>query len=157
MKNEKYVFFWGGVYSNFYPCSFILDNVKYNCSEQYFMAQKSLYFNDKDAYDKIMKASTPMEQKKIGRTIKNFDPEIWGKVSKDIMYNGVYGKFSQNPNLLKELLSNGDKEYVEASPQDKIWGIGLRENDPRAWDKKHWLGTNWLGQTLDRVRKELTK
>ena len=44
---------------------------------------------------------------------------------------------------------------VEASPTDNIWGIGLAADDPRAADPAQWQGTNWLGETLDRVRQQL--
>ncbi|MCC5438770.1 NADAR domain-containing protein [Clostridium botulinum] len=46
---------------------------------------------------------------------------------------------------------------VETSPYDKIWGIGLSEEDPRAWDSNQWLGTNWLGIVLTRLRDDLIK
>lgn len=46
---------------------------------------------------------------------------------------------------------------MEASPSDKIWGIGLSQNDPRASDRSKWRGTNWLGEILTEVREELLK
>ena len=42
-----------------------------------------------------------------------------------------------------------------ASPTDRIWGIGLTEDDPRAWNKKSWRGRNLLGEVLTRVRDRL--
>jgi ribA/ribD-fused uncharacterized protein len=57
--------------------------------------------------------------------------------------------------MREELMATGDLEIVEASPEDKIWGIGLRESDPRAWDKSTWQGTNWLGEAIMRVRQKL--
>ena len=57
--------------------------------------------------------------------------------------------------MREELIATGDKEIVEASPEDKIWGIGLRESDPLAWDKSTWKGTNWLGEAIMAVREEL--
>ena len=52
-------------------------------------------------------------------------------------------------------METGDREIVEASPYDKIWGIGLGEEDPRALDKSTWLGTNWLGIEIMKVREAL--
>jgi ribA/ribD-fused uncharacterized protein len=57
--------------------------------------------------------------------------------------------------MREELMATGDLEIVEASPEDKIWGIGLHETDPRAWDKSTWQGTNWLGEAIIRVRQTL--
>ena len=57
--------------------------------------------------------------------------------------------------MLKTLLNTGNKEIVEASPEDRIWGIGLHMNDIRVHDKTKWGGTNWLGIELQRVREAL--
>lgn len=64
-------------------------------------------------------------------------------------------QFSQNDNLKTILFSTYPKTLVEASPYDKIWGIGLPQNDPRAWNKSTWLGKNLLGGILTRVRDKL--
>ena len=46
---------------------------------------------------------------------------------------------------------------MEASPTDRIWGIGLSKDDPRASDRNKWRGTNWLGEILTEVREEILK
>ena len=46
---------------------------------------------------------------------------------------------------------------VEASPWDKIWGIGLAKDNPKALDKRNWRGKNLLGYILTDVREELLK
>lgn len=142
--------------SNFYqPANFKLEGHNFNCSEQYFMWKKALFFNDKETADKILASTSPKEQKKLGRQVKNFNQQEWRQVCRDIMYEGVYAKFSQNIDLKKHLISTGLKINVEASPYDKIWGIGLDENDIRACDEQQWQGKNWLGQVLDDVRRDL--
>ena len=45
---------------------------------------------------------------------------------------------------------------VEASPYDKIWGIGMRESDTRATDPSQWQGWNLLGFALMDVRESLS-
>ena len=66
-------------------------------------------------------------------------------------------QFSQNPRLRDALMATGTTVLVEASPWDRIWGIGLAADDPRAQNKNEWQGTNWLGYALTEVREELRK
>jgi ribA/ribD-fused uncharacterized protein len=119
------------------------------------MAKKALAFKDMEAYQEIMATSGPKEQKAIGRRVKNFNAEVWSVISREVVYQANYAKFTQNPHMREELMATGDLEIVEASPEDKIWGIGLHETNPRAWDKSTWQGTNWLGEAIMRVRQTL--
>jgi len=151
---EKFTFFYGGKFSQWFPCLILIDKLKYNCAEQYMMAQKALLFKDEEAYKKIMIASHPKEQKSLGRTIKNFNISIWQEQAKEIVYQGNYAKFIQHKHL-KEILLKTEGTLVEASPYDRIWGIGLSETDPRALDRKTWLGSNWLGEVLTQVRDDI--
>ena len=73
----------------------------------------------------------------------------------DTMVEALLAKFSQNPSMLAALLATGDDALVEASPYDRIWGIGPGPSDPRASDRSQWLGTNLLGQALMSVRAQL--
>jgi ribA/ribD-fused uncharacterized protein len=153
--HDKFVFFYGGPLSQWYPSKFTIDGVNYNTAEQFMMAKKAEYFDDQDALSKILKTNDPAEQKAIGRTVKNFDKEAWDAVSRGYVYQGNIAKFKQNEDLKKYLLSTEDKELVEASPYDKIWGIGLSTSNPDRFDKSKWKGTNWLGETLMKVRSDL--
>ena len=74
---DKHVAFWGSEFSNFYPCRFEFDGVKWKSSEQCFMAQKAKFFNDEETYDLILKSTNPKDAKKLGRLVKGFDDEEW--------------------------------------------------------------------------------
>lgn len=152
---NKFVFFYGGPFSQWYPSIFRIDGKEYNTAEQYMMAMKADYFNDEGAYKEIMKTNDPSEQKAIGRTVNNFNKEAWDAVSRGYVYNGNIAKFSQNEELKEMLLATQDRELVEASPYDKIWGVGLGVDNPLIEDKTNWKGKNWLGETLMKVRKDL--
>jgi hypothetical protein len=154
---NKYTFFWNGPFSQWERSSFVIDSVVYNTAEQYMMAQKALFFKDYDIFNKILNSKNPSEQKGFGLQVKNFDKDKWDAVCKDFVYRGNYAKFKQNKSLYNALMNTGDTELVEASPYDKIWGIGLAEDDPRANDKSQWQGTNWLGEIITRVREDLKK
>lgn len=153
-RQNGFVLFWGGPFSQWYPHKMTIDGIEYSCCEQYMMAQKANTFNDKEALDKIMATTDPKKQKAFGRTVKNFIPQMWERIAQDIVFRANLAKF-QDPELKKYLFSFGDEELVEASPYDKIWGIGLSEDDPRAVDKSQWQGLNWLGEALMRVRETI--
>lgn len=119
------------------------------------MAKKALLFSYFDSYRAIMLETKPSYQKALGKKVKGFDKEIWETYCRKYVYDGNYAKFTQNPKMKLELLATGDKEIVEASPEDVIWGIGLGENNPLAWDKATWKGTNWLGIAVMQVRTKV--
>jgi ribA/ribD-fused uncharacterized protein len=155
MKDNKFTFFWGGTFSQWYPSPFVIDGKKFDDAEMYMMYCKAMLFNDTESAELILTAQHPSESKAIGRRVKNFNKEVWELYCKKFVYDGNYAKFTQNPDLLKDLMATGDSELVEASLEDKIWGIDLKESDPRAQNKETWLGTNWLGEILTQLREDL--
>lgn len=154
---DSYVFFWSGIYSNWHPAAFTVDGQAYNCSEQYLMAEKARLFGDTTMQNRIMNAVDPSDQKRYGRSVIGFDKQKWDAEAKNVMYKGLYAKFSQNPDLKKQLFDTKGKTIVEASPEDRIWGIGLHWKDNKCLDSKNWRGTNWLGESLTLVRDTLMK
>lgn len=157
MKTEKFTFFWSGTFSQWHPSPFMVDAIWYNCAEQYMMAEKAKLFHDTKKFQMILNAIEPVDQKRYGRLVENFVKETWDANAKNIAYKGNYAKFTQNENMKKELLATAGTTLVEASPEDTIWGIGLRKEDPRALNRDTWKGTNWLGQTLTEVREHIIK
>lgn len=163
MNKEKFTLFWSGPFSQWHNCEFVdnkfltgdLKDSKFNCAEQYMMLGKALKFFDYETAQRIMRSTSPKEQKKLGRQVKNFDPVKWDEVARDIVYMGNYLKFTQNKDLLKLLLDTKGTTLVEASPFDTIWGIGLAEDNPLAQDRSTWKGTNWLGEVLTKLREDL--
>ena len=81
-----------------------------------------------------MNTDDPREIKKLGRKVRNFDSRLWDSHKFDIVVNGNYHKFSQNPEMRDFLISTAGKVLVEASPYDDIWGIGLEASHPDASD-----------------------
>ncbi|MCL2116695.1 MAG: NADAR family protein [Methanobrevibacter sp.] len=130
---------------------------KYNCTEQYMMAEKALFFEDHENKQKIMELDNPHEMKKLGRKVKNFNSEEWNKVKYSIVLNGNYYKFSQNQEMRNFLIATGNKVLVEASPKDRIWGVGLDEPNKDIYNMKKWKGENLLGFALMELRDELNK
>lgn len=148
-----YKFFWGGPFSNWYRSEFTINNVTYNCGEQYMMHQKALLFNDNDIANKIMSAKYPKEQKKLGRLVKNYDNDTWDKNRYDIVKKGLREKFLQNEDLKNELLKYKGWVIVEASPEDSLWGIGFHQSN--ALENKDKWGLNLLGKILTELTNEI--
>lgn len=152
---NKYTFFWSGPFSQWYKSDMVIDGVKFNCCEQYMMYRKALLFDDKEAITKIMKADDPYKQKRLGREVKNFNQKEWDEIARDVVYKANYAKFTQNEALKWKLINTFGTILVEASPFDKIWGIGLDEETASKTPEDEWPGTNWLGIEITKVRKQL--
>ena len=160
VRTKNYVFFWklGGPnewFANWYPCSFTLEGIRYVSTEQYMMAKKALLFNDLDVYRQIMATDDPEEAKALGKLVKGFVPAAWDACKREIVYNGNLAKFTQDPKLAATLLQTGVCTLAEASPHDKIWGIGLSADDPAALDPSRWKGESLLGGILMEIREQL--
>ncbi|AYV87032.1 MAG: NADAR family protein [Sylvanvirus sp.] len=145
------------VFSNFEPSVFHEDSMQFVCSEQYLMYHKSLLFNDPDTASLVLNESIPSKIKAYGRQVKGFDEKIWKEFRFQIMVKGCYLKFSQNETLKEILLYTQDLELVEASPTDRIWGIGLDRKTAEQHGREAWKGLNLLGKALMVVRSFLMK
>lgn len=117
------------------------------------MYQKALLMHDAFAARSILSCKTPREAKALGRKVKNFDQKLWERECMDIVTRGNYLRFSQNERLKLILLGTGDKKLVEASPNDRIWGVGFDTFE--AEGKEARWGTNLLGKCLEAVRAKL--
>lgn len=165
-ENFKFLFFWKptpaadghiceSCLGQWWESRFQVDGVEYTCAEQFMMAEKARMFGDKEMLAKIMEASHPKEMKAYGRGVKGFDKASWDNACYEIVKRGNIAKFTQNPDLLEFLLTTRNRILVEASPMDRIWGIGMGKANPDARNPLKWRGTNLLGFALTEVRDQL--
>ncbi len=156
---DEYVFFWRGPFSNWHPCKFVdhVTGVEFANTEAAFMWYKANFFQDFSSRDAIAKESDPKKCKAIGRQIIGFNELTWSIVSFSFMSYVNYLKYSQNPELKQELLDTETRKLVEASPYDKLWGIGMGEDEDGVEDPANWKGANLLGLVLMSVRIMLVK
>lgn len=105
--------------------------------------------------EQILKETDVRTIKALGRKVKNFNNELWNIHKEIFMYNACYAKFSQNDKLKDFLLSTGNREIVEASPVDNIWGIGFSSD--KAMENIDKWGQNLLGKVLMKVRENLNR
>ena len=115
------------------------------------MAFKAYYFGDTNQFDKILAEEKPGKMKSYGRRVKGYTDEAWDAVKYPIVVAGNYAKFTSNPKLKDLLLQTEDREIAEASPIDKIWGVGCSAT--KAKDRANWKGENLLGKALMEVRQ----
>ena len=165
-KRFKYLGFWGhtakqkgivdkSCLSQWFPAKFEVDGIAYKNAEQFMMAQKAKLFADDEIFQKILQASHPKEVKALGRLVKNYQEDLWQQHRFEIVVQANLAKFSQNAELKQFLLGTGNRVLVEASPVDKIWGIGLATDDENAEKPLQWKGLNLLGFALMQVRNQL--
>lgn len=154
-----FTFFWkddeeNAVFSNWYPARIVIDDFEYFCVEQYMMAQKAKLFHDSARYTAILRANTPARCKALGKQVTPFDAAAWDKVKYAVVKQGNHAKYGQNPELMQRLLATGDSVIAEASPKDKIWGIGLTADKASKLPPDQWPGENLLGRILMELREE---
>ncbi|WP_392676351.1 NADAR family protein [Streptomyces sp. LN785] len=165
-ERVKYLRFWGhrplpdgrigaSCLSQWWPSPFTLDGVTYASAEHWMMAGKARLFGDEEAEVLALKANSPAAAKKRGRLVRGFDGAVWERERFALVVAGSVHKFGQHPGLREFLLGTGDRVLVEASPVDRIWGIGLAADDPRAEDPALWRGLNLLGFALMEARARL--
>lgn len=142
-----------GEYSNWYPATFTLEGVTFANTEQYMMWSKAKLFHDEKIADKILNTDNPRTVKMLGREVSGFDKDIWNEKRYDIVLKGCLAKFSiQNPELHEKMLREEFPTFIEASPYDKVWGIGVGvDNMSVVKDMRYWPGTNLLGRVLTEV------
>jgi len=162
-QSLRYRHFWGhrprkdgavgdGCFSQWWICKFSVDGQGYTSAEQFMMAEKARLFADPDTRTKILATDDPSHAKKLGRQVRGFDDAEWTQVRFELVTRGNLAKFEADESLRRYLLSTRDDVLVEASPTDRIWGIGLARDDAGANDPHKWRGLNLLGFALMRTR-----
>lgn len=167
-REEKfdYIYFWKhqaeangsvgtGCLSQWWPASFKIGEQEFPTAEHFMMHSKAMLFGDEEIARKILETESPKEVKALGRSVKDFDSQLWQEHRFAVVLRGNLAKFSQNENLKDYMFSTGESILVEASPTDTIWGIGLSEEQARTVSPADWKGLNLLGFALMRTRSLL--
>lgn len=163
---SSYLFFWRHTskgaatvtktcLSQWIPAQFFVEGKNFPTAEHFIMAKKAELFGDIAVFEKILAEPNPKEVKRFGREIRNFDEARWKCERERIVFEGNLAKFTQNPSMENFLLSTGEAILVEASPVDRIWGIGLAEENPDVFFPEKWKGLNLLGFALMKVRRHI--
>ncbi|MEV4482659.1 NADAR family protein [Micromonospora coxensis] len=165
-RRLKYLCFWGhrpqrdgtvgaGCLSQWWPAAFEVDGRRFATAEHWMMWHKAVLFGDGETGERILAAGHPQRAKALGRQVRGFDEAVWQSRRYDIVVAGSVAKFGQHDDLRAYLLGSGERVLVEASPVDRVWGVGLSADDPRAEDPTRWRGLNLLGFALMEARETL--
>jgi ribA/ribD-fused uncharacterized protein len=162
----RYLFFWGhrplpngrignSCFSQWWSAGFLVDGVRYLTAEHFMMAEKARLFGDEEIRTQILQTPVPKTAKELGRQVRNFDEQVWAGVRFQLVVEGNVARFSQNRELGDYLLGTRERVLVEASPSDRIWGIGLAADSAEAMNPEQWRGLNLLGFALMEARRQL--
>jgi ribA/ribD-fused uncharacterized protein len=143
-------------FSSFYPSSFTIDGIRFNCAEQFFYFKKAEHFKDREAAVHILAATDPWAQKVIGKNIGDKDSD-WSTTDHAAlaMQLAIRAKFLQIRYLADVLRATDHLILAEASAHDKTWGTGIGIGSPGCYDSHKWPGKNGLGGLLMGLREEL--
>ncbi len=159
-----FIFFWGhqpkknrkiekSCFSQWWKSDFANnDGVIFSTAEKWMMFKKAELFKDEAILNEILALNEPKEIKSLGRQIRGFDQKVWDQQKYAIVLEGSLLKFTQNDTLRIFLISTSNKIIVEASPYDKIWGIGMKADEENFNNPNYWKGENLLGFALMEVR-----
>ncbi|MEV6598311.1 NADAR family protein [Actinoplanes sp. NPDC051346] len=165
-ERVKYLFFWGhrpqrdgsigaGCLSQWWPSAFTVDGVRFASAEHYMMWRKATLFGDLEAAERILAADHPRQAKTLGGGVRGFDEDKWAAERFEIVVAGNVAKFAQSRELRDFLVGTDPRVLVEASPVDRVWGIGLAATDDGVADPLRWQGLNLLGFALMQARHQL--
>lgn len=114
--NDEY-----GFMSNFAPYPFSDGSKIWPTSEHYFQAQKFLV---PEIQEKIRQIASPMDAALEGRNRQNPLRSDWEEIKDGVMLQALRMKFSQNPEIAKELLATIDAIIIEHTQNDAYWADG---------------------------------
>jgi len=119
------------------------------------MAAKARLSGDVEAVEKILAAPHPGAAKAVGQQVRGFDEQRWAEHCFGVVVAGNMAKFGQHPQLRNFLPGTGGRVLVEASPRDRVWGIGLAAQRRAGASAGTRPGLNLLGFALMDVRQQL--
>lgn len=183
---DKFVIFWGGIFSNWAMTPFegrvayaelrrMLDEKgiagqpegveitnrlrgkRYESGEQWMMACKAWLMDDLVTLKAVHETREPKTAKALGRKVKPFDAKLWDAACVAVVTAGCIAKFTSSDRMRAEILETGKLSFVEGSPYDTVWGIGIEWRSSDAEDPRRWKGRNLLGKCLDAARDTIAR
>jgi len=141
-NSQEPVLFWNdGCFTNFAPYPIEYKGRHWMTSEHAYQASK---FTDEKIIEKIKNAPSPMEAFTLARKFRAEYRKDWYEIRVKVMEEIVRTKLNQYADIKEKLLESGEKEIIEASPEDAFWGWGPNKD-----------GENQMGKIWMKLRNEL--
>lgn len=119
------------------------------CDEGFQMEKDELKASN---FYKVLLSRDAVQIKALGRQTPNFNEKIWTKASTPVVVAASLARAEADPalsNIYKSEWNSKENKpahyFVEASPGDRTWGVGLGREDPKIADSRFWRGENRLG------------
>jgi len=145
LDTDKQVFFYEQdfyVLSNFSSFQVRIDGVSYPTSEHAYHCAK---FEGKPHIQEIIRnAPSAHEAFKDAADFKSDRVENWDEIKYSVMKDILIHKVMQHEYVRRKLLDTGDRELIENSWRDDVWGWGHNKS-----------GQNLLGKCWMEIRAEL--
>lgn len=132
------------VLSNFSSFRVLFNGEDFDTAEHCYHFQKFLPIKHSNIRGAILNARSAHDAFKIAQDNKEFQRSEWNDVKFDVMLNILRAKASQHEYVSRKLLETGDRELIEDSWRDDIYGWGPNKD-----------GLNMLGKLWMQVRAEL--
>lgn len=135
-----------------YPCSIVYENTKFTSSEQCFQFCRARSNNELAKAQRIIVNDDPFVCKQIGGSCT--DKDKWIKSREEVLTNINRLNYTQNPELLDQLIDTGDSILQEATTGPD-WGISASIRS-KAVRENTGQGENIFGKILMQLRSEFS-
>lgn len=161
-------------FHNWFHARFILMSHEFDTVEQYTCWQKARFFGDHEMAVQLLWCRDPVKARRLAQRLRGFRHDQWNDVrdkvsggdrdrnsnwARQIAFEGMRAKFSQNELLFKQLRDTGTALIADASyPLNPHWTCGENpKNVERFKNTQIWSGENMSGHLLMRLRDHLNK
>jgi len=163
LDNDKEVFFYEQefyVLSNFSSFNVVLNSVRFATAEHAYHYSKFNYeTHDSDIHRtlkeikaEIHAANSAHAAFQLGQTNKHLRYPKWDSIKFQTMLTILRLKVDQHEYVKKKLMETGDRELIENSWRDDIWGWGENRNGQNALGKL-WMLVRQEYKVLDELSK----
>jgi ribA/ribD-fused uncharacterized protein len=94
---------------------------------------------------KCLRSKSPKAQKGYGKQCRNLDVKVWGVASIPVVLSCQIALAEADDALRRLYLRSGNRVFVEGSPTDTVWGVGIRWDNVAIGNESNWRGENRLG------------